>query len=114
KEVWDEITRRLGADLDPATRRANLMISGCRLAESRGRILRIGPCRIRILGETRPCNIMEDALPGLEEALREPWNGGAFGEVLEDGEIAVGDPVAWVEELTQSRGDAQERVLPAR
>jgi len=23
-----------------------------------------------------------------------PWGGGAFGEILDDGEISVGDPVA--------------------
>jgi hypothetical protein len=25
--------------------------------------------------------------------MRVPWGGGAFGEVLDDGEIAIGDPV---------------------
>jgi MOSC domain-containing protein YiiM len=36
---------------------------------------------------------MEDAAPGLQQAMTVPWGGGAFGEVLDDGEIAVGDPV---------------------
>jgi MOSC domain-containing protein YiiM len=36
---------------------------------------------------------MEDAVPGLKKAMSGPWGGGAFGEVLDDGEIMIGDPV---------------------
>lgn len=95
-EVWADLMRRLHADLDPSTRRANLMLSGVRLAETRDRILEIGPCRIRILGEVKPCEQMEAALPGLEAAMYDHWQGGAFGEVLEGGEIQVGDVVRFV------------------
>jgi MOSC domain-containing protein YiiM len=49
--------------------------------------------RVRIYGETRPCEQMEAAVPGLRDAMSVPWGGGAHGEVLDDGEIAVGDPV---------------------
>jgi len=97
REVWESIMGDLGGSLDPSTRRANLMVSGLRLADSRGRVLRIGACRIRIFGETKPCLSMEEALPGLAGALRPNWGGGAFGEVLDDGSIRVGDDVAWIE-----------------
>ena len=97
QEVWQTLMAKVGASLDPSARRANLLLSGIRLADSRGRILRIGPCRIRIYGETKPCERMEQAHPGLREAMYANWGGGAFGEVLDDGEITVGDPVHWLE-----------------
>ena len=101
REVWDEMMAATGTDLDPVRRRANLMVSGVPLARTRGRILRIGRCRLRILGETKPCERMEEARPGLKDVMYGDWRGGAFAEVLDDGEIAVGVPVAWeaVEEL---------------
>ena len=95
QEVWEELMRNLDASLSPSARRANLMVNGVRLAQSNGRVLRVGSCRIQIYGETRPCEQMEDALPGLREALKPNWNGGAYGEILDDGRIEVGDSVAW-------------------
>jgi MOSC domain-containing protein YiiM len=40
---------------------------------------------------------MDEALPGLRNAMRNNWGGGVFAQVLDDGEITVGDEVAWVE-----------------
>lgn len=60
---------------------------------ARGRTLHVGGCRIEIRGETRPRERMNEALPGLRDAMRPDWNGGVFGVVLDDGEIRVGDPV---------------------
>jgi MOSC domain-containing protein YiiM len=90
---WGEVTAQLGDVPDPRLRRANLLVSDIDFADARGKILTIGSVRIRIYGETRPCEQMEDAVPGLESAMSVPWGGGAFGEVLDDGEIAVGDAV---------------------
>lgn len=95
REVWDALMAEVGGGLPPSARRANLMISGVPLAGARGRVLRIGGCRIRIRGETKPCEQVEAAHPGLRAAMFPDWRGGAFGEVLDDGEIAVGDPVTW-------------------
>ena len=93
REVFDRIRDTL-TDAEPAMRRANLMVSGVRLEETRGRILSVGDVRIHIQGETRPCELMDEQCPGLTAALRVPWNGGVYGTVLEDGEVRVGDPVS--------------------
>jgi MOSC domain-containing protein YiiM len=95
RERWDALMRQLGSSISPSARRANLMVSGVQLAHTRDRILRVGRCRLRIAGETRPCEQMDEALPGLRKAMAVDWGGGVFAEVLDDGEIAVGDPVTW-------------------
>jgi MOSC domain-containing protein YiiM len=98
EERWSEATAEAGADLPPSSRRANLMISGLRLAGTRGRVLRIGSTRLRIWSECTPCERMDEVFPGLKQALRPEWRGGACAQVLEGGEIRIGDEVAWEEE----------------
>jgi MOSC domain-containing protein YiiM len=99
REAWEEVTRELGEPVPPTTRRANLLVSGIELADTRRRVLRIGSVRVRVYGETKPCWQMEEAHAGLQAALRPGWRGGVFGEVLDDGEIAVGDRVEWAEDV---------------
>ena len=110
-EAWHEAELTLERSLDPRLRRANLMLSGIALEESHGRILQIGGTRVLIRGETKPCSLMEQACPGLREALSSQWRGGAYGEVLTDGEVRVGDSVEWVDE--NSVGDAGPQGLEA-
>lgn len=100
RESWERMFEEMGATVPFYTRRANLLVSGVRLADSRGKILRVGPCRLAIRGETRPCERMEEARPGLRQAMSPEWRGGCYGEVLEGGLIAVGDKVAWEENST--------------
>ena len=94
-ERWSELMQQVDRVLGPEARRANLVLSGIDLENTRGRVLRIGTCRLRIGGETRPCELMEEAAAGLQEAMRHRWGGGAFAEVIEGGPIAVGDAVSW-------------------
>ena len=89
---WEAVTAPLGHTPDPRLRRANLLVSDVDFTQARGRILKIGSIRVRIFNETRPCEQMDEAAPGLQAAMSVPFGGGAFGEVLDDGEISVGDP----------------------
>lgn len=90
KEVFDRIRQELPA-VEPYMRRANVMVSGIRLEASRDMILTLGDVRIRLHGETRPCERMDAQVMGLTAALDPSWNGGAYGVVLDDGEVRVGD-----------------------
>ena len=94
-EAWVSAVAGLAKDPGPASRRANIMISGVELANTRGRVLRLGACRIAVGGEVRPCERMDEAAPGLRAALSADWRGGVFGQVLTGGIIRIGDLVEW-------------------
>jgi len=93
QEAWAACMSELDADIDPSNRRANLLVNGVDLEQTRNRVLRVGHARLLIGGELTPCERMEEALPGLQAALRPHWRGGAFAQVLTDATISVGDPV---------------------
>lgn len=95
EERWHQLMAEVGATLGPRARRANLILSGVDLEHTRGHTLKIGSCFLKINGETRPCELMEEAAAGLQAAMRARWGGGAYAEVLQGGTISVGDPVAW-------------------
>jgi MOSC domain-containing protein YiiM len=103
-EGWDAATAELGQALHPAVRRGNLLLSGIDLENTRGRVLRIGPVRLRIWTECNPCYQMDQACPGLKAALRPHWRAGACAEVLEGGEIRVGDAAEWEEAAQPAQG----------
>jgi MOSC domain-containing protein YiiM len=95
REVWDALMRELGSIAGPETRRANVLVSGIDLRASRGRVLRLGNARVLVAGEVKPCERMEEAVPGLRAAMYPDWRGGAFGQILDGGTVTVGDVVAW-------------------
>ena len=101
EEVFQALKTEVGDGVEPAMRRANVMVSGIDLEASRGKILNLGGCRIHIRGETLPCERMDEAHPGLRNALKPEWRGGCFGRVVAGGEVAVGDE-AWLEEAAEA------------
>ena len=94
-ERWEELMKKVGASLGPEARRANLIVSGIDLTDTLGRTIVIGSCRLLIGGETRPCEMMEEAATGLQEAMKSDWGGGVYATVRDGSCIAIGDPVRW-------------------
>lgn len=89
---WDEVASELNTELPWHTRRANLLIDGPNsMAAWAGRIVEIGPVRLLITGETRPCAEMDRQFAGLRAALVSDWRGGVTARVLAGGRISIGD-----------------------
>ena len=94
RESWQDACRELGQDVDPSVRRANLLVAGINLADCLGKTLRVGPVTIDVLGETRPCELLDDhGRIGLYAALRRERRGGVFGTVRIGGLLTRGDAV---------------------
>lgn len=93
--AWRTATTELGIEVDPSARRANVLVRGIDLYDTRGRVLQMGGTLIRIGGETRPCQLMDDAQQGLRSALSPEWRAGAFGQIVEGGTLRIGDRVEW-------------------
>ena len=95
REAWERACDDLGADVPWTARRANLLVEGLDFEESRGKVLRIGPVRLEITGETVPCARMDEAHQGLRQALQPHWRGGVTARVLSTGSVRPGDPARW-------------------
>ncbi len=54
REVFDRLKAEINSSVEPVMRRANLLVSGIRLEDTRDRTLAVGDLRIHIHGETRP------------------------------------------------------------
>lgn len=94
-EAWRAACAELGRDLDPAVRRANLLVEGVDLRAAIGGTITLGDVVVDVLGETRPCELMDDGgRLGLMAALRPQRRGGVFGRVRVGGTLQVGMAVA--------------------
>ena len=94
RRAWEAACTELGvAHLPWTTRRANLLVDGIDLCGKIGYDLRVGDAVLTISGQTRPCQVMEQAHPGLMAALRPEWRGGVTCRVRRAGDVAVGSEV---------------------
>jgi len=93
KQSWDLVCEIIGKPLDWKTRRANLLVESLSLENSTGSVILIGEMVLEITQETDPCNRMDEAEPGLFNALKDNWRGGVCCRVLMDGDIKIGDAV---------------------
>ena len=93
-DVWQAVCGELVADLPWTARRANLLVSGIELPQETGWRISIGALELEVTMETEPCSRMDEAHQGLRQAIVADWRGGVCCRVLNDAEIAVGDPVA--------------------
>lgn len=93
-EAWQAACADFGRDVDPAVRRANLLVEGLDLGAAIGGALRIGEVVIDCVGETRPCELMDDdGRIGLCASLRPDRRGGVHGTIRSGGALRVGDEV---------------------
>lgn len=96
RQQWQAVCAELALELSWLTRRANLLYEGDQLfgPEYVGMRLKIGPSLLlEVTGETTACERMDQAHPGLREALTPYWRGGISCKVLEPGHIALKDEI---------------------
>jgi MOSC domain-containing protein YiiM len=83
-----------GAVLDWSDCRRNLLVQGLRLPRAPGTRIKVGASLVvEITAECDPCDRMDTLHPTLRAALTPDWRGGFLGRVINDGDIAVGDPI---------------------
>ncbi len=92
-ESWQAVCHTLGKALPWQTRRANLYIEGIDLEKTAGKIIRIGQLKLLITQESDPCKRMKELHEGLFEAMAQAWRGGVCCQVLQAGEIKMGNKV---------------------
>ena len=100
-EVLAAYEHESGKKLSAAESRRNLLTQGVRLNDLVGRVFQIGPVRMLGLRLSEPCSHLAhlthaETLPGLVH------RGGLIAEVLNDGELRVGDEIKEEIELLEA------------
>jgi MOSC domain-containing protein YiiM len=94
EDDWNAAAATLGLAVDPAGRRANVLLSGSGGGELVGRRVRIGDVVVDVKGVTAPCPVMEKAAPGMMAALRPDARAGVWGRIVTGGTLRPGDALA--------------------
>lgn len=91
-EDWEAAAREVGAPgLHPKGRRANVIVSGHDGTRFVGWRLRLGDTLLEARGVVAPCPVMDEAHPGMMEALKPDGRAGIWCRVLEGGILRPGD-----------------------
>ncbi len=98
EDDWRAAAATLGRTVDPAGRRANVLVSGGGGARFVGATIRIGDVEVEVKGITQPCPVMDEAAPGMQAALKPGGLAGVWGRVVRGGTIRPGD------ELVEAQG----------
>lgn len=91
EDDWNAAARDVGREVDPAGRRANVLLSGGNGVRYLDTRLRLGATVVEIKGITDPCAIMNRAAEGMREALVPDGRAGIWGQIVAGGEIRLGD-----------------------
>jgi len=91
EEDWKIALNEINSEANWTTRRANLLVKGVSLHNTKGKILTIGEVKLEIMGELNPCGRMDEQVKGLTNALLPNWRGGVKCKILTEGEVKVGD-----------------------
>ena len=97
REKWEAVCDELGQELDSGVRRANVVVEGVALQSAIGKQLQLGAALLEIVGELRPCKLMDDSADGLQGALSPDCRGGVYGRVVQGGPVNVGASIRIVE-----------------
>lgn len=94
EDDWNAAAATLGLTVDPAGRRANVLLSGGSGRELVGRRIRIGAVVVDVKGITSPCPVMEKAAPGMMAALKPEGRAGVWGRIVTGGTLRPGDALS--------------------
>jgi len=96
ESAWQQACTELDAELPWTTRRANLLVDDIEFDASYvGHSVRIGKVELLVTEETNPCSRMDEQHPGLTAALTANWRGGICCDVVQPGDIKIGDQVVF-------------------
>jgi len=92
-EGWEAACQELDRNLHWTVRRANIIIEGVDLENTKGNLLKIGNFMLEITGELKPCYRMDEQKVGLTQALTPNWRGGVMCKILSEGVVNEQDEV---------------------
>ncbi len=97
QESWSDACTDLRKSVPWTTRRANLLISGINLENTKGKHLKVGEIVLEITGELVPCHRMDEQVMGLTKTLETNWRGGVTCRMVSEGNLKKGDEIKLID-----------------